>query len=95
MIFPPKLKVGDEVRVIAPAKSFLPAFTAEMRSSAQEKLESLGLVVTFGDFVDEADELLSATVEHRLSDLHSAFADQNVKAILCVQGGSQSNQLLK
>ncbi|MEK7632759.1 MAG: S66 peptidase family protein [Patescibacteria group bacterium] len=95
MIFPPKLKAGDEVRVVAPAKSFLPTFTEAMRSSAKKNLESLGLVVTFGDFVDEADELLSATVEHRLADLHNAFRDPNVKAILSVQGGSQSNQLLK
>lgn len=95
MIIPKKLQVGDEVRIIAPAKSFLPAFTSEMRLSAQKKLESLGLMVTFGDFVDEADELLSATVEHRLFDLHNAFRDPNVKAVLSVQGGSQSNQLLK
>ncbi|MFA4845441.1 MAG: S66 peptidase family protein [Patescibacteria group bacterium] len=95
MIIPNKLQAGDEVRIIAPAKSFLPAFTAEMRSSAQKKLELLGLVVTFGDFVDEVDELFSATVEHRLFDLHNAFRDPNVKAILSVQGGSQSNQLLK
>lgn len=95
MILPPKLKAGDEVRVVAPAKSFLPVFTSEMRSSAKKNLESLGLVVTFGDFVDEADELFSATVEHRLFDLHNAFRDPNVKAILSVQGGSQSNQLLK
>lgn len=94
-IYPPKLKSGDEIRVIAPAKSFRPAFTKKMKQQAQGRLESLGLKVSFGKYVNEIDEFDSTTVEHRLEDLHSAFADKNVKGILTVLGGTQSNQLLK
>lgn len=95
MIFPQKLKTGDQIRVVAPAKSFLPNFTKEMRISAQQRLEELGLKVTFGAYVDEVDAFDSTSIDHRLLDLHEAFTDKNVAAILSVQGGSQSNQLLK
>jgi muramoyltetrapeptide carboxypeptidase LdcA involved in peptidoglycan recycling len=36
----------------------------------------------------------SSSVESRLHDLHEAFADQSIKAILSVLGGYNSNQLL-
>lgn len=37
----------------------------------------------------------STSIEHRVADLHDAFRDSNVKAILAVLGGYNSNQLLK
>jgi muramoyltetrapeptide carboxypeptidase LdcA involved in peptidoglycan recycling len=45
--------------------------------------------------LDESDEFRSSAVQSRLEDLHDAFGDQNVKAILTVIGGFNSNQLLK
>lgn len=58
-------------------------------------LEKLGLKVSFGKHVHEIDEFESTTVEHRLEDLHDAFFDKNIKAILTVLGGTASNQLLR
>ena len=43
----------------------------------------------------EVDEFDTAPLEHRLEDFHEAFSDQNVKGILTVLGGTNSNQLLK
>lgn len=94
-IYPKKLQSGDEIRVIAPAKSFKPSFTEEMKALAIKRLGSLGLKVSFGKYLNEANEFESTTVEHRLEDLHDAFRDQNIKAILTVLGGTTSNQLLK
>ncbi len=95
-IIPPKLKAGDEVRVIAPARSIrLPFITEELKSEATRNLEALGLKVSFGKHINECDEFNSSTVEHRIEDLHNAFSDKNVKAILTVIGGFNSNQLLK
>lgn len=91
---PVKLSVEDEVRIIAPAQSLLPKLTLADRLKAIERLESIGLRVTFGRYISEVDEFKSTTVEHRLRDLHDAFIDPTVKAIVAVSGGTTSNQLL-
>lgn len=92
-IFPNKLKPGDEVRVIAPSHS-MGIISSTNKKIAFEALESLGLHITFGQHVDAMDMMHSSSIDSRLADLHQAFADQNVKAILTVIGGYNSNQLL-
>lgn len=93
-MIPEKLKSGDEVRVIAPARS-MTILGEDCKQIATERLESLGLKVTFGKHVMEADpDSFSASKEARIEDLHDAFRDKNVKAILTVIGGFNSNQLL-
>lgn len=92
---PEKLKVGDEVRIIAPSRS-MAILGEDCKKIATERLEALGLKVTFGKYVMEADkDYFCASVEHRVEDLNNAFKDKNVKAILTVIGGFNSNQLLE
>jgi muramoyltetrapeptide carboxypeptidase len=92
----PILQKGDTVRVIAPARSLaLPWMEEDLKQFAQKQLEALGLKVTFGKHVNECDAFSSTTVEHRIEDLHDAFADPAVKLILTVIGGYNSNQLLQ
>lgn len=93
-IFPNKLKNGDEVRIVAPSMS-LSTIEPENIDLATQKLESLGLKVTFGKHVYENDIFLSSSIQSRIDDLHQAFLDENVKGILAVRGGSNANQLLK
>ena len=93
-MIPEKLKAGDEVRVIAPSRS-MKILGEDCISLATERLESLGLKVSFGKHVLEFDpETFSTPIEARIEDLHDAFRDKNVKAILTVIGGFNSNQLL-
>ena len=92
-VFPHRLAPGDEVRVIAPARS-LAIISKEARDIANARLVELGLRVSFGKHVEESDLFLSSSIESRLEDLHDAFRDKNVKAILTVIGGYNSNQLL-
>ncbi|MBN1274860.1 LD-carboxypeptidase [Candidatus Woesearchaeota archaeon] len=94
-MLPPKLKVGDEIRVITPARSRMLPWIQNIKDDAHEKLESMGFTVTYGKHVDEMDEFGSTTIEHRMEDLHDAFSDKNVKAVLTVIGGFNSNQLLR
>ena len=90
----PKLKRGDEVRVVAPARS-ISIVPKHVRDLAKERLEKeLGLTVTFGKHIEEQDEFDSSSIESRLEDLHDAFRDKNVKVILSAEGGFNSNQLL-
>ena len=93
-IFPNKLKIGDEVRVIAPAKS-LAIISKETREIANKRIEELGLKISFGKHVDEMDDFSSSSIESRIEDLHEAFSDKNVKAVFTGIGGFNSNQLLK
>lgn len=95
MITPEKLKAGDEVRVIAPSRS-LAIVNEPCRKIALEKLSALGLKITFGKHVEEKDEdFFSSSIESRVADLHEAFADENVKGILTVIGGFNSNQIIE
>lgn len=94
-MIPKKLKDGDHIRIIAPADSLLPKLTAKMRERAIQRLNRIGLTVSFGKHINEVDEFSSTSIEHRLKDLHDAFADQDVHAIMTVSGGTSSNQLLK
>lgn len=93
-MIPSKLKVGDEVRVIAPSRS-MAILGEDCKKIATERLEALGLKVTFGKHVMEADpDYLCASKDARIEDLNEAFRDKNVKAILTVIGGFNSNQIL-
>lgn len=92
-IIPEKLKKGDQVRVIAPSRS-MAIIGQEARNIAKKRFDDLGLVVSFGRHVDEINAFASSSIESRVADLHEAFADTNVNAILTVIGGFNSNQLL-
>lgn len=94
-MIPNKLKSGDEVRIIAPSRS-MKILGEDCVKLATKRLENLGLKVTFGKYVMEADDdYMIASVEHRVEDLNEAFKDKNVRAILTVIGGFNSNQILK
>lgn len=94
-IIPAKLAKGDEIRVIAPARG-LKIIGQESREIAAQRFAEIGLKVTFGKNTTDAnfDMMGSSPIEDRVSDIHQAFADKNVKAIFTIIGGTNSNQLL-
>ena len=93
-IYPEKLKAGDEVRVVAPSRS-LAIVSKVNREIANRRFADMGLKLSFGKHVEESDDFISASIESRVEDLHEAFADKNVKAIITVLGGFNCNQLLR
>ena len=90
----PKLQSGDQVRIVSPATS-LAYIPAEQRQTAIERLESIGLTVSFSEHAQECDQWSSSSVTSRVADLHAAFADPNVRGILTTLGGYNANQLLR
>ncbi len=94
MIIPAKLRIGDQIRVVAPARS-LSLITSATREIATETLQKMGLKVTFSRNCEASDQFLSASIAERVADLHEAFLDPAVKGILTVIGGYNSNQLLR
>ena len=93
-MMPDKLKIGDEIRVVAPARS-MRKLPGDLKKAAQDRLEQMGLRVTYARNIDVCDMLGSSSIEKRVEDLHEAFSDQSVKCILPVFGGGSSNQLLR
>lgn len=93
MIVPAKLRQGDEVRVIAPSTSHS-ILSQENIELSTLRLEQMGLKVSFGKHINETNSLMTSSIESRIEDLHEAFSDVNVKAILTSIGGYQANQLL-
>ena len=93
-IYPQKLQAGDEIRVIAPSRS-LAIISQGVREIAHRRFAELGLKLTLGKHTEEKDEFASSSVASRSEDLHDAFQDTNVKAVIAVIGGFNSNQLLR
>jgi muramoyltetrapeptide carboxypeptidase LdcA involved in peptidoglycan recycling len=93
-VLPPRLFEGAGVRVVAPSRS-LGISSQEVVEVACRRIRDLGLALSFGRHVREMDEGSSTTVVHRLEDLHDAWRDPSVHALLTAIGGFNSNQLLR
>jgi len=91
---PNKLKQGDEIRIISPARS-MSIISQDVRNIAKGRLEKLGFKVTFSKNIEESDEFNSSSIISRVDDIHEAFSNKNIKAVLTTIGGFNSNQLLK
>lgn len=94
LVIPRKLVPGDLVRVVTPACSRAMVMEHDHSALSNQRFADLGLRVSFGEHVDERDRFDSSTVEHRVADLHAAFADPEVAMISTVIGGFSSNELL-
>jgi len=93
-MYPRKLSSGDEIRVIAPSTS-LRGISSAIREVALKNFASLNLRITYGENSEESDAFNSSSIASRITDIHAAFADPEVKGILTAIGGYNSNQLLR
>lgn len=95
-MIPPKLKAGDGVRVITPARSLaMPWINEELKEKAIQRFKELGLNLSFAEYVNEIDDFNSSSIQSRVSDLHEAFSDKSIQLVITVIGGFNSNQLLR
>ncbi len=94
-IIPEKLKIGDEIRIIAPSRS-MKILGEDVIKIAKERLENMGYKVSFGKNVMNSinEDFCCGSISDRVEDIQAAFRDKNVKAILTVIGGYNINQLL-
>lgn len=94
-MIPPKLRRGDCVRVIAPARSMaLPWISKPIVDLAVKRFKTMGLKVSFGKNVNEIGAFDSSSLRSRLEDIHDAFEDKSVRMISTIMGGYNSNELL-
>lgn len=87
------IKSDAEIRIIAPSFGWRSNRDKAYIRSIQ-RLEDLGYKVTLGKSIKKYGRLGTATVGQRLADFHNAYADQNVRAVLCLNGGWSANELL-
>ncbi len=90
VIKPQRLRAGDTVGFITPG-SFAPD---EALQKAYQNMEALGLKVKAAKNLRAQRGFNAGTDAQRLEDLHSMFADPEVKAVWCVRGGYGCTRLL-
>jgi muramoyltetrapeptide carboxypeptidase len=90
-LLPMPLSKGDTVGLISPSSA-----TAEriQFQFAKEALEALGFKVKPGANLEKRRGHLAGTDGERADDLNSMFADKEVKAIICIRGGSGAARIL-
>ncbi len=93
-MIPSKLKIGDEIRVVAPSRS-LSVVWNNAHQRAVEFLQNERFHLTYSRHSRELDKYSSSSIASRVEDLHEAFLDPNVKMIITSLGGFNSNQLLR
>lgn len=93
-MIPLKLKAGDEVRIIAPSGS-LSRISDDVLNNINIIFSKLKLKYSISKNAKKIDEFDSSSVEERVTDLHEAFLDKNIKAVVCAIGGFNANDLLK
>lgn len=91
-IKPPKLNIGDEIRVISPAS----APDIKQLSEGVSRLRKMGFKVSVGKNIKKLVQRndLAAPAKDRAEELMSAFKDDNVKAIFNARGGYGSIHIL-
>ena len=89
-MLPNSIKLGDTIGVIAPSNIILEK-DEEYIEKSTKLFEDLGYKVKFGKYVRANTLGYGATAKQKAEDINNMFADKEVKAIICVKGGEDSN----
>ncbi len=93
LVKPKRLRVGDTIRLVAPASS-MDTLNDAVVSKGVENLAKLGFKVDVNPNIRRRYGHVSGTPEQRAEDLMKAFTDGDVDAIMCVWGGWNSNDII-
>jgi len=90
-LFPQPLNRGDLVGLVSPSSATNDEILFQF---AQETLEALGLRVLRGRHLSSRYGHLAGTDAERAGDINEMFAHQEVRAIICIRGGSGAARIL-
>ena len=91
MIKPPALAPGARIAIVSPAGAPKPHLVERGR----ERLASLGYQpVLFPSTLAQGPLYFAGDIAARVADLHAAFADPTIGAVLCTRGGWGTAELL-
>ena len=88
--FPKPLRPGDTIAIVAPSA----ALADDDLQEGVDFIRSLGYDVKLGRSVGAHWGYLAGTDELRAQDIHEAFGDDGVSAVLCLRGGYGAARLL-
>ena len=91
LIKPKKLEKGDTISIIAPSGG---VESDENLLRATAYIKSLGYNVKWGKNVLKTNKYLAGTDNERLEDLHNAFKDKEINAIIALRGGYGAIRLI-
>lgn len=87
---PPRLRVGDRIGMINPARA---AFRSEPVEVQAEALEAMGLVPVKGENFYKRRGYLAGTDEERAADINAFFADPSVRGLMGIGGWGSARVL--
>jgi muramoyltetrapeptide carboxypeptidase len=88
---PKSLSPGDTIAVVSPAS---PSLTPVFMERGIEAFRQMGYRVVTSHHVHDRHLLFAGDERARVSDIHAAFRDISVKAIICTRGGCGTAQIL-
>lgn len=89
-MLPKAIKPGDTIGIIAPA-NVIQEKDEEYIKKSTKLFTDLGYKVKFGKYVRENKLGYGAAAKQKADDINNMFLDSEVKAIICVKGGEDSN----
>ncbi|WP_027671955.1 S66 peptidase family protein [Rheinheimera baltica] len=90
-LLPVALNPGDTVALVSPSKATDHKIDVQI---AEEVMAALGLNVKTAPHLTARRGHLAGTDAERAGDINAMFADKDVKAIICLRGGSGAARLL-
>ncbi|MHC6528786.1 S66 family peptidase [Vibrio proteolyticus] len=93
MLLPPRLKQGDTIGFFSPS-SPATVFAPTRFARAKTFLESKGFKLKAGSLTGESDHYRSGSIQARAEELNRLIRDPEVRCIMSVIGGFNSNALL-
>lgn len=90
MIKPRKLNIGDKVAIIAPSSSA----NKEAVEKGQKMIKAMGLEPVIYPTCYKNHGHMSAPDNERAKDVNDAFANSEIKGIICLKGGYGSLRIL-
>lgn len=92
-MLPNKLKVGDTIGIVSPSAPVTEDLKERFNYGLQI-FKDMGFKVVLSKNVYSNTLGYSATIDEKVEDIHEMFSNKEVKAIICSQGGQNSNTIL-
>ncbi|MCL5254004.1 MAG: LD-carboxypeptidase [Candidatus Thermoplasmatota archaeon] len=94
MIIPKRLKKGDRIGVVTPSAPLNSNELVARLNNGIAILNDMGFEVVLGRNAMKVNGYLAGEPVEKAEDINEMFADRNVSAILCSQGGGTANSCL-
>ena len=93
MLIPKCIQPGDTIGVVSPSNPVTPEYQRQYEAGITF-LQEAGFVIQPGNFTHSTSWNYAAAPLEKAADINSMFANPDIKAIICTQGGDTANAVL-